>query len=59
MISTVDTDRFLSLLADAEAGAHDVLPRMRELVAESDSVGALLEADDQIAVRYALVEDTL
>jgi hypothetical protein len=59
VISTVETDRFLCLLADAEGGADDVLPRMRALAAESESVAALLETDDTVAVRYALVEDTL
>ena len=52
-----DAERFLALLADAEAGADDVLTRMRELAAESEAVALLLEEDDRVAVRYALVED--
>jgi hypothetical protein len=59
VISTEDTDRFLSLLADAEAGAPDVLPRMRELVAASDSVAALLEENAEVAIRFAMVDDRL
>lgn len=54
-----DSEHFLLLLLQAEEGVTDVLPEMRRLAAESDSVLALLLFADNVATRYAIVEDTL
>ena len=50
---------FLETLAAAEHGVADAVPVLKALVAASDEVAALLEREDAIAVRYAVVEDRL
>ena len=67
MISTVETDRFCSTLADAEllarqGGSGRELARLLQTlalaVATSDSVNALLKSSPELAVRYGVLSDT-
>jgi hypothetical protein len=47
-----DRFRFLRLLASAESGVLADVPALRDLVAESDAVCALLEESQSLAVRF-------
>jgi hypothetical protein len=52
---SVDAARFLQLLARSERGELDLVPAVRQLVAESDSVCALMEGDEELAERFDIL----
>lgn len=53
--AAMDAARFLSRMAIAEAGGLDVVPELRELVAESDPLAEFLSDRDDLALRFDAV----